>query len=53
MREEFRSGNCLMFLVELMEKFEEMIFKGEQVVLFLNKRGYFLFVMCRDCGYVL
>ncbi|MCY9444428.1 primosomal protein N', partial [Bacillus spizizenii] len=52
MREELRSGNRSMFSVELMEKLEETISKGEQAVLFLNKRGYSSFVMCRDCGYV-
>ncbi|PJY98712.1 MULTISPECIES: primosomal protein N' [Bacillus] len=52
MREELRNGNRSMFSVELMEKLEETIAKGEQAVLFLNKRGYSSFVMCRDCGYV-
>ncbi|MEK4377841.1 primosomal protein N' [Bacillus sp. FSL R5-0434] len=52
MREELRNGNRSMFSIELMEKLEETIAKGEQVVLFLNKRGYSSFVMCRDCGYV-
>ncbi|MCY7827325.1 primosomal protein N' [Bacillus spizizenii] len=52
MREELRSGNRSMFSVELMEKLEKTISKGEQAVLFLNKRGYSSFVMCRDCGYV-
>ncbi|QDK68940.1 primosomal protein N' [Bacillus halotolerans] len=52
MREELRNGNRSMFSIELMEKLEETIAKGEQAVLFLNKRGYSSFVMCRDCGYV-
>ncbi|MCY7811795.1 primosomal protein N' [Bacillus spizizenii] len=52
MREELRSGNRSMFSVELMVKLEKTISKGEQAVLFLNKRGYSSFVMCRDCGYV-
>ncbi|MGN7374993.1 primosomal protein N' [Bacillus halotolerans] len=52
MREELRNGNRSMFSIELMEKLEEIIAKGEQAVLFLNKRGYSSFVMCRDCGYV-
>ncbi|MFH0345617.1 primosomal protein N' [Bacillus vallismortis] len=52
MREELRNGNRSMFSVELMEQLEETIAKGEQAVLFLNKRGYSSFVMCRDCGYV-
>ncbi|WP_286058553.1 primosomal protein N' [Bacillus mojavensis] len=52
MREELRNGNRSMFSIELMEKLEETVAKGEQAVLFLNKRGYSSFVMCRDCGYV-
>ncbi|WP_445429540.1 primosomal protein N' [Bacillus atrophaeus] len=52
MREELRGGNRSMFSLELMEQLEETIAKGEQAVLFLNKRGYSSFVMCRDCGYV-
>ena len=30
----------------------DTIKKGEQVMLFLNRRGYSTFIMCRDCGYV-
>ncbi|AHK49110.1 MULTISPECIES: primosomal protein N' [Bacillus amyloliquefaciens group] len=52
MREELRNGNRSMFSRELMEQLEEKLAKKEQAVLFLNKRGYSSFVMCRDCGYV-
>jgi primosomal protein N' (replication factor Y) len=52
MREELRSGNRSMFSYTLLEKLKERIEKGEQTVLFLNRRGYSTFVMCRDCGYV-
>ncbi|NPC92523.1 primosomal protein N' [Bacillus sp. WMMC1349] len=53
MRNELRNGNRSMFSRELMEDLEQMLEKGEQAVLFLNKRGYSSFVMCRDCGYVI
>ncbi|WP_243289923.1 primosomal protein N' [Bacillus sp. FJAT-47783] len=53
MREELRNGNRSMFSKTLLEKLEDRLQKGEQSVLFLNKRGYSSFVMCRDCGYVL
>lgn len=53
MREELRSGNRSMFSKDLMAGLEETLEKGEQAVLFLNKRGYSSFVMCRDCGYVI
>ncbi|ARK31053.1 primosomal protein N' [Halalkalibacter krulwichiae] len=52
MREELRQGNRSMFSQVLLEKLRERIAKGEQSVLFLNRRGYSTFVMCRDCGYV-
>jgi primosomal protein N' (replication factor Y) (superfamily II helicase) len=52
MREELRSGNRSMFSRLLFEKIKERIEKKEQTVLFLNRRGYSSFVMCRDCGYV-
>ncbi|WP_223700282.1 primosomal protein N' [Sutcliffiella deserti] len=52
MREELREGNRSMFSRDLLEKLHIRLDKGEQSVLFLNKRGYSSFVMCRDCGYV-
>ncbi|KHE67621.1 primosomal protein N' [Halobacillus sp. BBL2006] len=52
MREELHEGNRSMFSRILKEKIEDRLTKGEQVVLFLNRRGYSTFVMCRDCGHV-
>ncbi|MCG1020596.1 primosomal protein N' [Sutcliffiella horikoshii] len=52
MREELREGNRSMFSRSLLEKLQTRLAHGEQSVLFLNKRGYSSFVMCRDCGYV-
>ncbi|AQQ53769.1 primosomal protein N' [Planococcus lenghuensis] len=52
MREELRNGNRSMFSVELAEAIREKLEKKEQIVLFLNKRGYSSFVLCRDCGTV-
>ncbi|WP_431794376.1 primosomal protein N' [Bacillus altitudinis] len=52
MREELRTGNRSMFSEELMLRLKEVLERKEQAVLFLNKRGYSSFVMCRDCGYV-
>lgn len=40
------------FTPRLVEKIEDRLTKGEQVVLMLNRRGYSSFVMCRDCGFV-
>ncbi|MFE1244562.1 primosomal protein N' [Fictibacillus sp. NPDC058756] len=52
MRDELKKGNRSMFSNELMEKLKAGIEKGEQSVLFLNRRGYASFILCRDCGYV-
>jgi primosomal protein N' (replication factor Y) (superfamily II helicase) len=53
MREELRNGNRSMFSRKLFEMLKDRIEKGQQTVLFLNKRGHSSFVMCRDCGYVM
>ena len=52
MREELKSGNRSMFSQMLYKKLSERLARGEQSVLFLNRRGYSTFVMCRECGYV-
>ncbi|TMW73166.1 primosomal protein N' [Alteribacter natronophilus] len=52
MREELRSGNRSMFSGKLLDAMRERLGKKEQMVLFLNRRGYSTFIMCRDCGYV-
>ncbi|WP_100330860.1 primosomal protein N' [Bacillus xiapuensis] len=52
MREELRAGNRSMFSRALFDKLQDRLEKGEQSVLFLNKRGHSSFIMCRDCGYV-
>ncbi|WP_346235546.1 primosomal protein N' [Lysinibacillus telephonicus] len=53
MREELQKGNRSMFSRSLMESIEVRLQKKEQIVLFLNRRGYSSFVLCRDCGTVL
>lgn len=53
MRDELHAGNRTMFSRVLKEKIEDRIAKKEQIVLFLNRRGYSTFVMCRDCGQVM
>ncbi|MFB4211071.1 primosomal protein N' [Shouchella sp. JSM 1781072] len=52
MRQELRNGNRSMFSTALLDGLKERLNRGEQTVLFLNRRGYSTFVMCRDCGYV-
>ncbi|WP_407268010.1 primosomal protein N' [Radiobacillus sp. PE A8.2] len=53
MRDELHAGNRSMFSRQLKEDIEERLKRKEQIVLFLNRRGYSTFVMCRDCGYVI
>ncbi|MCO7127983.1 primosomal protein N' [Sporolactobacillus shoreicorticis] len=52
LREEMRQGNHSVFSKELLEKIKDRLQKKEQTVLFLNRRGYATFVMCRSCGTV-
>ncbi|WOV86165.1 primosomal protein N' [Sporosarcina oncorhynchi] len=52
MREELKEGNRSMFSVELAEGIRTRLQRKEQIVLFLNKRGFSSFVLCRDCGTV-
>ncbi len=49
---EFRSGNTTPFSAELVEQLGQVIAKRKQAILFINRRGFSSFVMCRDCGYV-
>ena len=52
MREELQSGNRSIFSLLLQKKLRERLEQGEQAMLFLNRRGYSTFVVCRECGYV-
>lgn len=53
LREELRSGNRSIFSYKLQELMQDRLDKKEQMMLFLNRRGYAGFVSCRACGYVL
>ena len=53
MREELRSGNRSILSLPLQEEMEKTLARGEQIMLFLNRRGYAGFVSCRSCGHVL
>ncbi|MBQ4537629.1 MAG: primosomal protein N' [Lachnospiraceae bacterium] len=53
LREELRSGNRSIFSRKLQELMEDRLAKKEQIILFLNRRGYAGFISCRSCGYVM
>ncbi|MCB8814002.1 replication restart helicase PriA [Desulfosporosinus shakirovi] len=52
MRDELRQGNRSIFSLPLQQKLRDRLTRGEQSMLFLNRRGYSTFVVCRECGYV-
>lgn len=49
---EIRNGNSSMFSTLLLNSIDETIKNNNQVLLFLNRRGYSSFVRCTECGYV-
>lgn len=52
MREELRMGNRSIISRALHDLIEDRLNKKEQMMLFLNRRGYAGFISCRSCGYV-
>lgn len=50
MRKELAEGNREVFSRRLMELISDRLEKKEQVMLFINRRGYSGFVSCRSCG---
>ncbi|MBE0600619.1 MAG: primosomal protein N', partial [Firmicutes bacterium] len=53
MRRELAAGNRSMISALLRQKLGECFERGEQAMLFINRRGYHTFVSCRNCGYVM
>ena len=53
MRAELRAGNTSIFSRDLDVALGETLARGEQALLFLNRRGMATCVSCRDCGHVL
>ena len=52
MREELKSRNLSLLSRSLYNEMKETLERKEQIILFLNRRGYANFVSCRECGYV-
>ena len=53
LRQELRKGNRSIFSSDLQELIRDRLGKKQQIMLFLNRRGYAGFVSCRSCGYVM
>lgn len=51
MREELMAGNRTMFSRELYAALHDCLVRGEQAILFLNRRGFATFLLCRQCGH--
>ena len=52
MSDELDKGNNTIISQELYQSIRNSLKQNEQVILFLNKRGYSGFVSCKKCGYV-
>ena len=53
LREEVKSGNTSILSQKLVSSMERALANKEQIMLFLNRRGYAGFVSCRACGHVI
>ena len=51
LKQELANGNRSMLSMELYNSIEENLKQKRQTILFLNRRGYSTFIMCRNCGY--
>ena len=52
LRMELANGNKSILSEKLYNEIEKNLLNKKQTILFLNRRGYSTFVMCRDCGYI-
>ncbi len=53
LREELKCGNKSIFSRRLKKLMDERLANKEQIMLFLNRRGYVGFINCRECGHVI
>ena len=52
LRGELREGNRSILSRKLQQMIADRLQKKEQIMLFLNRRGYAGFISCRECGFV-
>ncbi len=48
---ELLDGNTTPYSKKLLSKLEQCIANKKQAILFINRRGFASFMMCRECGY--
>lgn len=53
LRAELKNGNRSILSERLQELMEDRLKKGQQIMLFLNRRGVAGFMSCRECGHVI
>jgi len=53
LREELANGNKSVLSLKLQDSLKKCYKNNEQSILFINRRGYSKFVMCRSCGTVI
>ncbi len=52
MKQEFRNGNNTMLSTTLLSKLDSVINNNNQAILFINRRGFSSYLMCRECSYI-
>lgn len=53
LKQELANGNHSMLSLDLYTEIEKNLHQKTQTILFLNRRGYSTFIMCRDCGHTI
>lgn len=53
MKNELREGNYSIFSRSLQEEIRKTLTDKKQIILYLNRRGFASFVLCRECGFIL
>ena len=53
MKKELKEGNMTIISREVHKKIQQKLKLGEQVLIFINRRGFSTFVSCRKCGHVM
>ncbi len=52
MMNELRAGNSGIFSSQLISDLANVVNEKKQAMIFINRRGFSSFMMCRECGYV-